>query len=184
MDISLICKKGMKKGIEQILISKGFSIEEKAEIALVEKGMEDELDRNTFICFDSKDLNSLMSFLDILDNQNDELKDFIAAKKDEKFELFPLDKIQFFEADNNYVYCVIEGDKKPYRVKEKLYELEEKLDSKKFRRVSKSNIVNVINIKQIVPWFSSKLLLKFKGSKRNIEVTRSYAKKFKDYLGM
>ncbi len=185
MDIDLICNTNMNKIIKEILLAKGFIINKDSKIVLVEKGMEKSINNSIYITFNPNDLNSLMDFLEEIKKSDDKSNlNFITLKGEENFEMMPLEKIQFFEADNNDVYCIVDGEKKIYRVKDKLYELEEKLDKNIFIRISKSNIVNILNISQVIPWFASKLLLKFKGTTRNLEVTRSYSKIFKDHLGM
>jgi len=53
-----------------------------------------------------------------------------------------------------------------------------------FIRVNKSYIVNILMVKEIIPWFGGRLLLKFSGSEEKIEVSRNYVKDFKQFLGM
>lgn len=185
MDVAVLCSQNMQKIIEEILKSRGFVINPDSAIVFAEKGMEDKVEIKTFISFDPNDLNSFMIFLDEFNiDGSDDMQNMIAVKSDEKFELFPYERVQYFEADNNDVFCIIENDKTYYKVKDKLYQLEKKLDSRIFIRVSKSNIVNIMNINEIVPWFGSKLLLKFKGTNKTVEVTRSYLKRFKAHLGI
>lgn len=182
MKISLKCGEDIKKLLEEVLIYNGFDIDENSEITLVEKTCIEKANLSTYIVFDKGDLDSFLNFIKVLKELPKEK--FITLKSEDKFELFPYEKIQYFEADNNDVFCIVENDKKIYRVKEKLYELENNLDQKSFIRVSKSNIINILNVKEIIPWFGSKLLLKFKGSNKTVEVTRSYAKDFKQNLGI
>lgn len=188
MRFSLICSENIKNIIREIIISKGGKIENEGDFYLVEKGMEKNINKTIYTVFNPNNLDSLILFLDELNISNENkiknLSEFITLKNKDKFELVSIEKVQFFESDNNDVYCILEKEKNLYKVKEKLYELEEKLDSNIFIRVSKSNIVNIMNVSEIVPWFSSKMLLKFKGSDRNIEVTRSYLKDFKKQLGI
>ena len=72
---------------------------------------------------------------------------------------------------------------KKYRIKDKLYQLEEELAAEGFIRINKSEIVNILHIREIVPWFNGRLLLKL-DNKREVEVSRSYAGNFKDFLGL
>ena len=182
MKISLKCGEDIKKILEEVLVYNGFDPVENAEITLVEKNYIEKINLPTYIVFDKEDLDSFLNFIKMLKNLPKD--NFITLKSEDKFELFPYEKIQYFEADNNDVFCIVENDKKIYKVKEKLYELENNLDEKFFIRVSKSNIINILSVKEIIPWFGSKLLLKFKGSNKTVEVTRSYAKDFKKNLGI
>jgi DNA-binding LytR/AlgR family response regulator len=53
-----------------------------------------------------------------------------------------------------------------------------------FIRVNKSNIINVLKIKEIIPWFGGRILLRFISSEERIEVSRNYVKDFKQFLDM
>ncbi len=89
--------------------------------------------------------------------------------------------VMYFEAVNKITYSeAINGQ---YVVKEKLYELEEKLNIHSFLRVSKSHIVNIDFIDKIIPWIGSKYILEMKNSAQ-IDVTRSYYQSFKKRLGI
>jgi DNA-binding LytR/AlgR family response regulator len=94
----------------------------------------------------------------------------------------------YFEARGNNVFCIAAGvDHKltnEYRIKDKLYELEARLPQNRFLRVSKSYIVNIDNVNEIIPWFGRRLILRFVDGKREIEVSRNYVKNLKEYLGM
>lgn len=68
----------------------------------------------------------------------------ITAEKDNKIYLLETKKIEKFYADNQNIYCVYEN--KSFKIKKKLYELEDMLDNNIFIRISNSCI---INIKQI-----------------------------------
>lgn len=68
----------------------------------------------------------------------------ITAEKDNKIYLLETEKIEKFYSKNQNVYCMYQN--KSFKIKKKLYELEELLDNKIFIRISNSCI---INIKQI-----------------------------------
>lgn len=186
MDATLICSDNIRPLIEDIFKENNIKLSPFSNLIFVERNMINKITENTYILFDYRDLNSLIRLLEALtaEKSSRSNNNFITGKGTNNFELFPYEVIQFFEADNNNIYCVVENDSHPYKVKEKLYELEESLDKTIFIRVSKSNIVNIMNISQIIPWFGSKFLLKFKGSNRSIEVTRSYLREFKKHLGL
>jgi len=185
MEIYIICSKEMKIVFEETAKSKGFVIKLDSNIVFVEKGMEDEVRTKTFISFDPNDLKSFIVFLDELkENIGSDIQNMIAVKDNENLKLFPYEEVQYFEADNNDVFCIVKNNKSYFKVKDKLYQLEEKLNSKIFIRVSKSSIVNIMSINEILPLFGGKLLLKFKDTTKTVEVTRSYLKRFKAHLGI
>jgi len=64
-----------------------------------------------------------------------------------------------------------------------LDELQARLDPAIFWRVHRSHLVNITNIKEIVPWFSRNYILKMKDPKATeIPVSRSQTKRLREYL--
>lgn len=64
-----------------------------------------------------------------------------------------------------------------------LDELQARLDPAVFWRVHRSHLVNITNIKEIVPWYSRNYILKMKDAKATeIPVSRSQTKRLRDYL--
>jgi len=92
---------------------------------------------------------------------------------------FPLDKILFFETDNDTVYAHTAAE--TYKTDFKLYELQEILPNS-FIRVSKSTIVNVKHILSINKNLISSSLVKFNKSHKQIYVSRLYYKDLKQKL--
>lgn len=70
-----------------------------------------------------------------------------------------------------------------FTTSDRLYQLADALDPKKFIRVSNSVIVARGQIKEISPTFSMKFILKMNNGTR-VDVTRSYYGKFKEFLGI
>ena len=64
-----------------------------------------------------------------------------------------------------------------------LDELQARLDPDVFWRVHRSHLVNINKVKEIVPWFSRKYILRMKDAKATeIPVSRSQTKRLRDYL--
>jgi two-component system LytT family response regulator/two-component system response regulator LytT len=64
-----------------------------------------------------------------------------------------------------------------------LDDLQARLDPAVFWRVHRSHLVNITNIKEIVPWFSRNYILKMKDAKATeIPVSRSQTKRLREYL--
>jgi two-component system response regulator LytT len=64
-----------------------------------------------------------------------------------------------------------------------LDELQARLDPAVFWRVHRSHLVNITNIKEIVPWFSRNYILKMKDPKATeLPVSRSQTKRLREYL--
>jgi two-component system LytT family response regulator len=181
ISVRLICSPGAQKALGEALESRGIAVSETASVAIVERGMEYP-DAGTCVLFDPDSPESVLSFLDAIRNQRNTRPNIIIARKDDAYHPLHVDRIQYFEADGNTVYCYADGLR--YEAQEKLYELESRLQGKSFLRIHKSQIVNVAWIRDILPDFGGRLLLRLKGNATELEVSRNYVGDFKAFLGM
>ena len=99
--------------------------------------------------------------------------------KDEREYYLSLSEVMFFETDEAFVYAHTNHD--AYRVKYRLYELEEILPHD-FIRVSKSTIVNVASIFSIDRNLTSSSLIQFYNSHKKVFVSRLYYKNLRQRL--
>ncbi|MGL4449906.1 MAG: LytTR family DNA-binding domain-containing protein [Clostridium sp.] len=97
--------------------------------------------------------------------------------KNDKEYYISLSKVLFFETNSNKEIDAHTKDE-VYKVKYKLYELEEILPSE-FMRVSKSAIININRIHSILKNITSTSLVEFKNTEKKIYVSRSYYKDLK-----
>ena len=91
----------------------------------------------------------------------------------------PLDEILFFETDGDQIYAHTAND--TFRVKHRLYELEEKLPNF-FIRAAKGTIVNTTQIYAIDRNLTSSSQVKFKGTHKHIYVSRHYYSSLKNRM--
>ena len=105
----------------------------------------------------------------------------LTAFKDEKMYILNSDDIESVYSEGGKVY--IKCNNEIYSVKYRLYELEEILDSKKFVRISNSEIVNFDKVKNIDFKFIGTILLNFKNGDISY-VSRRYIPKIKKFLGI
>jgi DNA-binding LytR/AlgR family response regulator len=180
MKISLFCNNN-RKAISEILESRGFIIDVNALVSFVEQGLPIP-EKGISLLFNPLDLNGFIDFLDTLPKTGDGKTRHIIGKKGESFEIVLIDSIIYFLAEGNITKCFTEDYE--YEVKQKLYELENLFNNNGFIRVNKSHIINILWVEEIIPWFAGRLLLKFREIESKIEVSRSYVRKFKKYIGM
>ena len=91
----------------------------------------------------------------------------------------PLEEILFFETDGEKVYAHTASDS--FRVKYKLYELEELLP-RTFARASKGTIVNTAKIFAINRQLTSSSQVKFTNTHKSIYISRHYFNTLKDVI--
>lgn len=116
-----------------------------------------------------------------LDDNIKELYDNIQSMLSTKFRLvfydgakeiyLETDEILFFQTEEGFVYGHTEN--KVYKVKERLYELEEIL-SKNFIRISKSTIINVNKVLSVTKNITSSSLITFNSSYKKVYASRHY----------
>jgi len=181
MKLKIICSENIRHILEELLKNRKIEIDQETEFCLVEKGFD--LPKGKIgVYFEMETLSLLMSFLDQMTTKEDETSNIITGKHKDGYEIITYDRVHYFEGSGNDVYCVTSEER--YKVKEKLYEIEEKLKNDGFIRVSKAFVVNIVKVGQIIPWFNGKLLLKMESTDQEIDVTRRYVKEFKQFLGI
>ena len=106
--------------------------------------------------------------------------DKIVVEQEEKFYFLEKGEIEKIYSQNGTVYVdTVQGT---FESKERLYELEEKLN-KNFVRISKSVLVNVEEIQSLEMEFNGKMKMNLKSG--DVEYTsRSYLKDIKKALGL
>lgn len=188
MKIKLSCSNSFEFLLQEILEDRDFIISDDAELTLVERG-HNLPDTGISIVFNSEEMEQLITFLKnifIGDPSNDKntasLPDHLLGQTGDNYELVNYQDIILLETEAGDIYART-SMKRDYRIKEKLYELEDMLAGDGFIRINKSNIVNILHINEIVPWFNGRLLLKL-NNKKEVEVSRSYAGDFKEFLGL
>lgn len=182
MEIDLICSDSIKSILKDLLLMKGFSYTETAELCLIEKGQSIPPGKLSIV-FENDTLPNLLELLDTVSkHQKNQNPSIIGKSMNDSYEIITYDRILYFENRGNNVFCITQKD--DYKIKDKLYSLEEILPKNYFCRISKSYIVNISSIKEIIPWFGGRLILRFINSQHEVEVSRRNVKSFKQILGM
>lgn len=90
------------------------------------------------------------------------------------------DIVRIFAANKQVYVATVAGE---YRIKERLYELEEKLDDKVFVRISNSEIVNVKKLVRMDTSLTGTIRMFLQGG-MDTYVSRRYVAKIKKALGL
>lgn len=185
MKIQLICSDSLRPQLDKMLKDRGYTVtDQPARIACVEKGLS--ANAELILTFDKEHPALLEDFISFSDgqlpvNSTSEVP-LLLGRNGDCFEVIHLEKICFFQADDDYVFCRTTTG--CFEVKPKLYQLEELYQRKGFFRISKSVVVNIMAVSEVVPWFGGRLLLRLASIGDKVEVSRSYVRKFKGFLGM
>ncbi|MDO5517503.1 MAG: LytTR family DNA-binding domain-containing protein [Clostridium sp.] len=115
-------------------------------------------------------------------NKKDMISDKISVIKDEKIYVIDTNEIYYIEAQGRGV-DIYTKDRKYYS-KIKISDIIKKLDKKEFYQTHRSYIVNLKKVEEIEPWFNGTYLLKMKDINKEITVSRSNIKKFREMLSL
>lgn len=109
---------------------------------------------------------------------NDNSKLLLGFNNGEIFIINPNDVISIFTENDKILARCINGI---YRLKNRLYELDENPPTSKFIRISKSEIVNFNNVSSLDTNMAGTIVLKFINNEKTF-VSRRYIEKIKNYL--
>jgi len=143
--------------------------------------IEFKIDKNineTKVVIYSKEMNEeVKSLMNKLENSNS-LETIIGINDDINY-ILNLEDIESFFTEDSKVYAR-KGDKK-YRIRKRIFELEELLSNTSFIRISNSEIVNFNKVDSLDVQGRITIVLKFKSGKITY-VSRRYIRKIKEYL--
>ncbi|MGN7296101.1 LytTR family DNA-binding domain-containing protein [Ferdinandcohnia sp. SAFN-114] len=104
---------------------------------------------------------------------------FLVGKKGDMQHILKPDDVHYFHTVNENVIAITQADS--FILKEKLYELEAMLPTKKFIRISKSVIANLNQLSRFEASFNGTLCVYFKSGKKEY-VSRTYVPTIKEVL--
>lgn len=165
-----------------LLMAEKITVSDQAQVAVIEEGMDTEEDISVKITFRMDALSEFVEFLQSFRADDEAIDQWLLGKQEEVMVPIDISVVVYFNGINNRTFANTD-DGQIYIVKYKLYQLEERL-AKHFIRINKSEIVNIRMIERIVPMFKGKLILYLQGYKTPFDLSRNYAKEFKERLGI
>ncbi len=119
-------------------------------------------------------IEEILATVSLIDNT-------ITGRRGDETCFLPLGEILYFESVENKVFFYTDGG--VYEMSAKLYQLEERLRTTKFARISKSTIANLNKFRSIKPEKNSRLIATLTNGERLI-VSRQYIAEIKEKLGV
>lgn len=108
-------------------------------------------------------------------------QDSFLGEKDGEYEIIPYSQVLYIESYGRDVY--LNTTQTFYKLKNRLYEVEEILQTHRFIRISKSVIIAKSGIKRIKPTFNGRFELLMK-NKQTVSVSKNYQKTFRSFIGL
>lgn len=123
----------------------------------------------------------LINELKTSDTSKTKISNKLHVYLDGEIHLIEPEEVFYFEyvEQKVFVYC----KSKVYEIRNKLYEIEEKLSDKDFIRVSKSSILNLNKISSLSPGFGGRFEALLKNGEKII-ISRQYVNGLKKVLGL
>lgn len=167
--MKIICRKEHEYALNRLLKEYQF-----LDVVIVEKG----LNYQGLCYYFSMDyLDELISYL----KEQVSLGQWLIGYRDGRIEKVLIYKIVYIEGFSKEAYLYTRDNE--YITKDKLYELEEKLNKYGFIRINKSIIININEVKYIVPEVYSRYSIHMNNGVILI-LSRNYLKAFKERLGI
>ena len=129
--------------------------------------------KNIEICINAPERNETVQRIEneLLSKSSNLIKQIIGMQENDIFIINVLDIIMFYSNEKNNFCKTQDGI---YRIKEKMYYLEEMLPKNKFIRISNSTIININHVKCFNTSIIGKILVKFKdGSEETVSRRRT-----------
>lgn len=112
--------------------------------------------------------------------EKSDMQDTITMWKNDKMIVLKFDDIYYCEANERET--IVYTKENEYIVKSSISEFFKNLPSNQFFKTHRSYIVNINKIKEIIPWFNSTYILKLNDIKKEIPVSRSNIKEFRNTM--
>jgi len=104
----------------------------------------------------------------------------IPIKSNGRIILLKTDDIDWIEAEHNYVRLHTRGV--THLIRDTMSALEAKLNSRRFRRIHRSTIVNIDRIKEIQPWFRGDAIVVLDNGQK-LTASRNFRDRLREWLG-
>lgn len=117
---------------------------------------------------------------DLVLKETDFVQETFLGEKDEQLEIIHVSKIVMFESFGRTI--ILHTLKDQFKIREKLYELDNILDNHLFIRINKSMIIAKAGISKIKPYINGRIMLMMKNG-MILSVSRSYSNDFKRFIG-
>lgn len=176
--VQLLCSNKVREKLEQELSKYQIEIVTESDLILVERGY-DLPSEKLVLVFDAIDCMDVINILVSGIRKDLHFKDTVTGFSENKFVVIEPKTILYLEAgpDGIMAYTTTHH----YNMKETLQYYEGIWLEQGFIRVNKSQIVNILQVKEIIPWFNSRYVLRMYNGVE-LEVSKMYSKKLRSTL--
>lgn len=178
--VQLLCSGKVYEKLQHELIKYQIELVEDSQLVLVERGYDLPSDKLSLV-FDAIDYMDVIKLLVSGIRKDIYCQNTVAGLRENKFALIEPKDILYLEAGQDGIMAYTATNH--YGMKETLQYYESVWIEKGFIRVNKSQLVNLLHVKEIVPWFNSRYVLRM-NNRAELEVSKMYSQKLRSILKM
>ncbi|MCG7213228.1 LytTR family DNA-binding domain-containing protein [Paenibacillus mucilaginosus] len=180
MMVQLLCSDKVYEKLKQELTKYQIEIEQDSDWVLVEKGY-DLPEGKLSVVFDAMDYMNVIKLLVSGIREGTHYMDTLTGLTENKFVVFEPRDVVYLEAGPDGLMAFTKSGR--YSIKETLQYYETLWAPKGFIRINKSQLVNLLHVKEIIPWFNSRYVLRTDNN-AELEVSKMFSKKLRNTLNI
>ncbi|WP_230875078.1 LytTR family DNA-binding domain-containing protein [Lysinibacillus cavernae] len=178
MVVQLLCSHKVYEKLKQELSKYHIEVKQDSDLVLVEKGY-DIPNEKLSIVFDAIDYMDVIRLLVTGIQEDRRFIDTLIGLSNNKFTVIERRDVVYVESGPSGINAYTTSDQ--YSIKETLQYYENIWGVKGFIRINKSQLVNLLHVKEIIPWFNSRFVLRMNNN-IELEVSKMYSKKLRNTL--
>lgn len=176
--IQLLCSTKVYEKLKVELSKNQIEIVKDNQLVLVERGYDIPSDK-LCVVFDAIDYMEVIKLLLLGVRKDVHFNNTVTGFSENKYAVIEPKDILYLEAGLDGIMAYTANNH--YSMKETLQYYEVLWIEKGFIRVNKSQLVNLLHVKEIIPWFNSRYVLRmYNGTE--LEVSKIYSKKLRSIL--
>lgn len=178
--VQLLCSTKVYEKLRQELARYQIEMKEDSNWVLVENGY-DIPSGKLSIVFDAIDYMDVIKLLVSGAREELHFMNTLTGFSENKFAVIEPRDVLYLEAGSDGIMAFTAT--KQYSVKETLHYYENLWAAKGFIRINKSQLVHLLHVKEIIPWFNSRYVLRLDNN-AELEVSKMFSKKLRNTLNI
>ncbi|MUT64683.1 LytTR family DNA-binding domain-containing protein [Paenibacillus sp. NEAU-GSW1] len=176
--VHLLCSTKVYEKLKHELSKHQIDVHPDSGLALVERGYDLPNDK-LCIVFDAIDYMDVIKLLVSGVREDMHWMNTLTGLSDNKFAVIEPGDVIYIEAGSDGMMAYTKSNR--YSIKETLQYYESLWAAKGFIRINKSQLVNLLRVKEIIPWFNSRYVLRMDNN-AELEVSKMFSKKLRNTL--
>lgn len=178
--IQILCSNKVYEKLKHELSKYQIDIKQDSNLVVVERGYDVPIGKLAII-FDAIDYMDVVKLLVSGVREDHKYFHSITGIHDNKFSVIEPKNVVYIEAGLDGILAFTMSGS--YRIKETLQYYESLWAAYGFIRINKSQLVNLLHVKEIIPWFNSRYVLKM-ANNIELEVSKIFSKKLRSTLNI